>query len=189
MNDETIDAVEEETKRKMDSAIESLKDEFRTMHAGRVTPAVLENINVDYYGTPTPISQVGTISTPEPQMLAISPWEKSMLKEIERAILKANMGLSVSNDGNFVRAVMPPLTEDRRKELAKQVKKIGEDCKVAVRNVRRDGNDNLKKLEKDKTISKDEEKASHDRVQAFTDKHIDSISEMVSKKENEVLTI
>lgn len=186
---ETIEEIEYETELKMDSSIESLKKEFNSMHAGRISPALLDSIRVDYYGVPTPISQVATISTPEPQMLAINPWEKKMIKEVERSILKANMGFSVSNDGNIIRIVMPPFTEERRKEIIKQVKKKGEECKIAIRNIRREANDNLKKLEKDKSISQDDGKKSLDSVQKLTDKHIDTVDNLVSQKEKDILTI
>ncbi|MBF0239211.1 MAG: ribosome recycling factor [SAR324 cluster bacterium] len=189
MNEESLNDVRKNTQRKMDSTLDALKREFGSIHAGRVSPALLENIKVDYYGNPTPVNQVGNISTPEPQMLVINPWEKNMIKEIERSLLKANLGLSVSNDGNVLRAVMPPLTEERRKDLVKQVKKIGEDAKIAVRNVRRDANDHLKKMEKDKVISKDEEKTALDEVQKVTDKHIEIIGEIIQVKEKELMTI
>ena len=137
MSDETVADVREALKRKMDNAIESLKREFNTVRTGRATPAIFDPIKIDYYGTPTPIAQLGTISTPEPQMLVINPWEKNLIKDIEREIMRANLGLTLSQDGNIIRAILPPLTEDRRKDLAKNVKKMGEDCKVAIRNVRR----------------------------------------------------
>ncbi|MGK5093930.1 ribosome recycling factor [Deltaproteobacteria bacterium TL4] len=189
MNEESIDDVYLDTELKMDQSVEVLRKNFSNIHAGRLTPAILEHIKVDYYGKLTPVSQVGTLSTPEPQMIAINPWEKSMLKEIERAILKANLDLSVSNDGNLIRAVMPPLTEDRRKDMVKQIKKIGEDCKIAIRNARREGNESLKKLEKDKHLSKDDEKIALQKIQELTDKHIESVDGIISKKVDEMMTI
>ena len=189
MQAESMQQVEEQAKRKMDNALAPLQRDFNTIHAGRVSAALLDSIKADYYGVPTPISQIGTIATPEPQMLTINPWEKSMLKEIERAILKANLGLSVSNDGNIIRAVMPPLTEERRKELVKVIKKMGEDCKVAIRGVRRDCNEQLKKLEKEKVVSQDEEKAALNEIQKLTDHHITTVTEATNKKEAELMTL
>lgn len=185
---ETLKEVHESMQRKMNSAMDSLKKEFISVRTGRATPAMLDSIKVDYYGTPTQLSQVGTITTPEPQLLMINPWEKKLLKDIERAIQQANLGLNVSNDGNFIRAVVPPLTQDRRKELVKGVKKMGEESKVAIRNVRRDANDQVKKLEKDKKISQDDEKAALEQTQKVTDSFIKNIDELVSKKETELLT-
>ena len=175
--------------RKMDSAIESLKKDFIGVRTGRATAAIFDPIKVDYYGTPTPISQVGTISTPEPQLLVINPWDKNMIKEIEREIQRANLGLSLSQDGNIIRAVLPPLTEERRKELVKSTKKMGEESKIAIRNVRREANENVKQLQKDKIISQDEEKSAHEVIQKITDTHIEKVNEVTSKKETELMTV
>ncbi len=187
MHPETIEEVHETVQHKMDSTLENLRRDLGGIHAGRVTPSILDTVKVDYYGTPTPITQVANVSTPEPQMLVVSPWEKSMLKEIERALQGANLGMSLSNDGNIIRASMPPLTEERRKERVKQVKKLAEDAKIAVRNVRRDGNDMLKKMEKDKLISQDEEKAAQAKVQSVTDDHVAKVDTMVADKEQELM--
>jgi len=173
---------------KMDNTIESLKLDLSSIHAGRVSPAMLDAVKVEYYGNPTPISQMANISTPEPQMLAISPWEKTMIKEIERSLQAANLGFSISNDGNIIRVTTPPFTEERRQDHVKQIKKIGEDAKIAVRNVRREGNDNLKQMEKNKLISQDEEKVAQNQVQKVTDKHINMVDELVTAKEKELLT-
>ena len=173
----------------MDSTIESLKRDLSTIHAGRVSHTMLDNVKVDYYGTATPISQVANISTPEPQLLAISPWEKNMIKEIERSLQAANLGFSISNDGNIIRAVTPPFTEERRKDYVKQIKKIGEDSKIALRNARREGNDQLKQLEKDKLISQDEEKMEQDQVQKITDQHTGIVDELIAAKEKELMTL
>ena len=186
---ENTQEVEEMVDNKMDITIESLKVDLSGIHAGRVSPAMLDAVKVEYYGNPTPVNQVANISTPEPQMLAISPWEKTMIKEIERSLQAANLGFSISNDGNIIRAVTPPFTEERRKDYVKQIKKIGEDSKIAVRNVRREGNDNLKQMEKDKLISQDEEKVAHDHVQKVTDKHTNIIDELVTAKEKELMTL
>ncbi|MGA1597907.1 MAG: ribosome recycling factor [bacterium] len=184
---ESVEEVFETVQNKMDSTVENLRRELSGIHAGRVTPSLLESVKVDYYGNPTPIPQVSNVSAPEPQMLVISPWEKSMLKEVERALQGANLGMSLSNDGNIIRATMPPLTEERRKERVKQVKKLAEDAKVAVRNVRRDGNDTLKKMEKEKLISQDEEKGAQTEVQQATDEHVAQIDALVDSKEQELM--
>ena len=180
--------VEQMVEHKMYNAIEILKEDLRGIHAGRVSPAMLDVVKIEYYGNPTPINQVANISTPEPQMLAISPWEKNMIKEIERSLQAANLGFSISNDGNIIRAVIPPFTEERRTDYVKQIKKIGEDSKVALRNVRREGNDNLKQMEKEKQISQDEEKVAHEHVQKATDKHTNMVDELVTAKEKELMT-
>jgi len=186
---ETVDEVEKHVRHKMDGSLAALKNDFSSLQSGRVTPALLDRIMVDYYGNPTPISQVGSISTPDAQTLAINPWEKKLIKEIERSLQSANIGLNVSNDGNLIRAIMPPLTQERRKEQVKQVKKMGEESKVAVRNIRREGNDALKKLEKGKQISKDEEKAGHDHIQNITNQYVKSVGDMVANKEKEMMTL
>ncbi len=189
MNPQNTEEVHALVSRKMDGTIESLKRDLGGIHAGRVSPGMLDPVKVDYYGNPSPISQVANISTPEPQMLVINPWEKKMIKEIEHSLQAANLGLSISSDGSLIRAVMPPFTEERRKEHVKQVKKIGEEAKIAVRNVRREGNDLLKKMEKDKAISQDEEKSSQARVQKATDEHISRIDEMLTAKETELMSL
>ena len=186
---ENTQEVEEMVSHKMDLTIENLKQDLSSIHAGRVSPAMLDSVKVPYYGNPTPINQVANISTPEPQMLAISPWEKTMIKEIERSLQAANLGFSISNDGNIIRAVTPPFTEERRKDYVKQIKKIGEDTKIALRNVRRDGNDNLKQMEKDKHISQDEEKVAQEHVQKVTNQHTDLVDELVAAKEKELMTL
>ena len=189
MQAKSLEEVLKIVNQKMESTIAAIKNEFKGIQIGRATPSFLANIKVDYYGVPTPISQIGNIAAPEPQLLTISPWEKNLLKEIERALLKANLGLSVSSDGNLIRAVMPPLTEERRKEYVKNIKKIGEDGKVAIRNVRRDGNDSTKKLGKDKIISQDQEKSTLEKIQKITDRHVELIDEVVVVKEKEIMTI
>ena len=186
---EDTQVVEEIVNHKMDLTIENLKQDLSGIHAGRVSHTMLEAVKVDYYGNPTPINQIANISTPEPQMLVISPWEKNMLKEVERSLQAANLGFSISNDGNLIRAVTPPFTEERRKDYVKQIKKIGEDTKIAIRNVRRDGNDNLKQMEKDKFISQDEEKVAQEHVQKVTDQHTDLVDELVATKEKELMTL
>ena len=159
---------------KMTKAYDHLIAEYQTIRAGRANPHVLDKVKVDYYGTPTPIQQVGNISVPEARMIQIAPWEKSLIKEIEKAILASDVGITPSNDGSVIRLVFPELTGERRKELSKDVKKKGEDAKVAVRNIRRDGNDALKKLAKE-DVSEDEIKDMEEQLQKMTDKFIKDI--------------
>lgn len=173
---------------KMTKSYNSLLSEFATIRAGRANPHVLDRLTVDYYGTPTPIQQVGNVSVPEARMIVIQPWEKSMLKEIEKAILISDIGINPTNDGSVIRLVFPELTEERRKELAKDVKKKGENGKVAVRNIRRDGNDALKKL-KGTEVSEDEIKDLEDELQKLTDKHIKEIEKAIEEKTKEVMTV
>jgi ribosome recycling factor len=173
---------------KMDKALDHLMSELATIRAGRANPHVLDRIRVDYYGTPTPLQSVGNISVPEPRMLQIAPWEKNMLKEIEKAILCSDVGITPTNDGNVIRLVFPELTEDRRKELVKDIKKKGEEAKVAVRNVRRDGNDVFKKLSKE-DVSEDEIKGLEDELQKLTDKFIKDIDKAVDEKSADILKI
>ena len=189
MSLEKTKQVLETANHKMDLTIKNLKQDLTSIHAGRVSPAMLEPIKVDYYGNPTPINQVANISTPEPQTLAISPWEKAFIKEIERSLQSANLGFSISNDGNIIRAVAPPFTEERRIDYVKQIKKIGEDTKIALRNVRRDCNDQLKQMEKDKQISQDDEKTTQDSIQKVTDLHTNLVDELMTAKEKEILTL
>ena len=173
---------------KMEKSIDALLNEYASIRAGRANPHVLDKIKVDYYGTPTPIQQVGNISVPEARMILIQPWEKSMLKAIEKAILTSDIGINPTNDGTSIRLVFPELTEDRRKELAKDVKKKGEEAKVAVRNVRRDGNVAFKKL-KGTEISEDEIKDLEDELQKITDKYVAKIDKMVEAKSKEIMTV
>lgn len=173
---------------KMAKTCEHLNAEFTTIRAGRANPHVLDKIAVDYYGTMTPLQQVGNITVPEARMIQIAPWEKSLIKAIEKAIMASDIGITPSNDGTVIRLVFPELTEERRKEIVKDVRKKGEDAKVAVRNVRRDGNDALKKLAKTE-ISEDEIKSMEEELQKLTDKYVKEISDMVEEKSKEVLTV
>ena len=173
---------------KMGKSIASLDSEFGTIRAGRANPHVLDRITVDYYGTPTPLQQVANISVPEARMIQIQPWEKKIIKDIEKAILMSDIGINPTNDGTVIRLVFPELTEDRRKELAKEVKKKGEEAKVAVRNVRRDGNVAFKKL-KGTEISEDEIKDLEDELQKITDKYVAKIDKMVEAKSKEIMTV
>ncbi len=158
---------------KMGKSVDSLKEEYSTIRAGRANPHLLDKLRVDYYGTPSPIQSVANISVPEARVIQIQPWEAKMIKEIEKAILASDLGLTPSNDGKVIRLVFPELTEDRRKELAKDVKKKAESTKVAVRNIRRDANDVIKKAEKAGEISEDEQKDIEEEIQKMTDKYID----------------
>ena len=173
---------------KMTKSINSLNSELATIRAGRANPHVLDKLAVDYYGSPTPIQQVANVSVPEARMIQIQPWEKSLLKEIEKAILVSDIGINPTNDGTSIRLILPELTEERRKELAKDVKKKGEGAKVAIRNIRRDGNDAFKKL-KGSDISEDEIKDLEEQLQKLTDKYIKEIDVAVDVKTKEVMTV
>jgi len=172
----------------MTKAYDFLAADFATIRAGRANPHILDKLKVNYYGTPTPIQQVGNITVPEPRMIQISPWEKSLIKEIEKAIMASDVGITPSNDGNVIRLVIPELTEERRKELVKEVKKKGEEGKVAVRNIRRDGNDYFKKLAKE-DVSEDEIKELESSLQKLTDKYVKDIDKLVEEKSKEILTV
>ena len=174
---------------KMVKTIDALEEEYTTIRAGRANPHILDKIKVDYYGTPTSLQQVANISVPEARMLQIQPWESSLIKEIEKAILVSDLGITPNNDGKVIRLVFPELTEDRRKELAKDIKKKGDNAKVAVRNVRRDANDAVKKQNKAGEISDDELKGIEDDIQKLTDKYTALIDKAVENKTKEILTV
>ena len=174
---------------KMDKSLDSLLSEFSGIRAGRANPHVLDKLRVDYYGQPTPLQQIANISVPEPRTLMIQPWESSMIKEIEKTIMCSDLGITPNNDGKSVRLNFPELTEERRKEMAKDVKKKGENAKVAVRNIRRDANDAFKKQNKANEISEDELKDLEDKVQKLTDKYVDKIDKAVEEKKKEILTV
>lgn len=174
---------------RMNKTLNVLQDEFASIRAGRANPHVLDKIRVDYYGTPTPIQQVGNISVPEARMIVIQPWEKSLLKSIERAILTSDLGINPTNDGTMIRLVFPELTEERRKDLAKDVKKKGEAAKVAIRNIRRDANDTFKKLEKAGEFSEDDLELASDKIQKLTDKMTEKVDKVVEAKTKEILTV
>ena len=183
-----MDARLQQFENKMNKAIDYLGSDYEGIRAGRANPHVLDKIRVDYYGSPTPIQQVGNITVPEPRMLQIAPWEKSLIKAIEKAIMTSDLGINPSNDGSVIRLVFPELTEERRKALAKDVKKKGEEAKVAIRNIRRDGNDYLKKLGKT-DVSEDEIKDMEDQLQKATDKFIKEVDKMIEKKSKEIMTV
>lgn len=174
---------------KMSKSVDALISEYASIRAGRANPHILDKLKVDYYGTPTPFQQVANISVPEARMIQIQPWEANLIKEIEKAILNSDLGLTPNNDGKVVRLVFPELTEDRRKELVKDVKKKGENAKVAVRNIRRDGNDALKKMAKDNEISEDESKQLEAEIQKLTDKYVAEIDKAIDDKSNEIMTV
>lgn len=173
---------------KMKKAYEFLEADYAGIRAGRANPHVLDKIRVDYYGTSTPIQQVGNVTVPEARIIQIAPWEKTMIKAIEKAIMTSDLGITPSNDGVVIRLVFPELTEERRKDLAKEVKKKGEDAKVAVRNIRRDGNDAFKKLGK-ADVSEDEVKQLEDELQKLTDKYIKNVDGLIEQKTKEIMTV
>ena len=174
---------------KMEKTLNNLLEEYAGIRAGRANPHVLDKIKVDYYGSPTPIQQVGNISVPEARIIVIQPWEKSLLKAIEKAIQTSDLGINPNNDGTCIRLVFPEMTEDRRKELSKDVKKKGENAKVAIRNIRRDANDIFKKMEKNDEITEDELKEATDKIQKITDKAIENVDKAVDNKTKEILTV
>ena len=173
---------------KMQKSLDALEREYTTIRAGRANPHILDKLKVDYYGTPTPLQQVGNVTVPEARVLMIQPWESKLIKDIEKAILASDIGITPTNDGKSIRLVFPELTEERRKDLAKDVKKKGESAKVAIRNIRRDANDSFKKLAKE-DVSEDEIKALEENAQKMTDKYIAAVDEAVEVKTKEILTV
>ena len=173
----------------MEKSLDVLLDEYASIRAGRANPHVLDRLRIDYYGTPTPIQQVGNVTVPEARMIVIQPWEKSLLKEIEKAILVSDLGINPTNDGNVIRLVFPELTEERRKDLAKDVKKKGEGAKVAIRNIRRDAMDSIKKMEKAGDISEDDLKQGEEKIQKITDKMIEKVDKAIETKTKEIMTV
>ena len=178
-----------EIKEKMEKTIESLVQRLSEVRAGRANPAILNKVKIDYYGTPTPINQVAGISVPEARMIMIQPWDVSILKEIEKAILASEIGINPNNDGKVIRLVFPELTEERRKELVKEIKKYAEDAKVSIRNARRDGIDKAKSMQKDGDITEDELKAAETEIQKITDKYIEEVDKTITAKETEIMSI
>lgn len=174
---------------RMSKAIHTLKKDLATLRTGRATPAILDKVVVDYYGSPTPISQLASINAPEPRLLLIQPWDKSALKDIDKAIQQSDIGLTPSNDGSVIRIVVPPLTEERRKDLVKVAGKHGEETKVAIRNIRRDANEDIKKLEKSGTISEDESRRHQESIQKTTDKFIAEVDKVVKEKEKDIMEV
>ena len=181
--------IEKKLQQQMDKTIEALKYEFSTIRAGRANAQMLDKIRVDYYGTPTPINQIGAISVPEPRTLMINPWDKSAMKEIEKAIMNSDLGFNPTNDGDVIRINVPALTEERRKELCKQAKKAAEEFKVRIRNERRDANDKLKKLEKEGEITEDDLKKAQNDVQKLTDRYTKEIDTLLDAKEKDIMAV
>ena len=184
-HDEAVKYLSEQIKR----SIEALKQAMTKIRTGRANAAMLDGVKVNYYGTPTALAQCAAVAVPEPRMITVKPWDKSIIRDIEKALLEANLGLTPQNDGEIIRLPIPPLTEQRRKEIAKQVKATGEDHKVAIRNERRDANEKLKTLLKDKVITEDDSKRATEKVQKETDAGITQVDEVVAKKEKEVLEV
>ncbi len=183
---ETIIAKTEE---RMGKAIDSLNHDYAQIRAGRANPGVLDKIQIDYYGVPTPIQQVAAVSIAEARILVIQPWDKSMIQPIEKAIQASDIGINPQNDGNVIRLMFPALTEDRRREIAKDISKRAEEAKVAIRNIRRDGMEDIKKLKKDNTITEDDQKDGEEKIQKITDKKIKEVDEISSAKEKEVMSV
>lgn len=181
--------VQDRLKEKMDKTLNALEESFKTVRAGRANPALLDKILVEYYGAPTPLKQTANVSTPDPRTIVIQPFDASIIHEIEKAVTNANLGVSPSNDGKVVRLTIPQLTEDRRKELTKQVKKMGEDSKVAIRNERREANDKIKKMEKEGALTEDDVKESIAEVQDMIDQKIKEVDAAVEAKINEIMEI
>jgi ribosome recycling factor len=181
--------IHKDTEEKMKKTVKVLEEEFATIRAGRANPALLDKVMVDYYGSPTPLNQIAGVSAPEARLLVIQPYDSNAIGNIEKAILKSDLGLNPSNDGRVIRLVIPQLTEERRKELVKLVKKYGEEAKVAIRNERRSANDELKKMKKDGELTEDDEKKAQDEVQKLTDKYVGIIDQIIVKKEEEIMEV
>ena len=186
---QTSEDVLSETDRKMDRTIDALKRDLNTLRTGRATPALIENVPVDYYGTPTPLKQIASISAPDARAILVQPWDKQALREIERSLMKSEMGFNPSNDGNNITVPIPPLTQERRQELVRLLKRKIEDGKVSVRNVRRDGQDTLRKMERDKSISQDQNRRAQDQLQKATDNHTKLIDQVGVEKEVEIMQV
>ena len=178
-----------EFEEKMGKSVDALQEDYATIRAGRANPHILDKIKVDYYGTPTSLQQVANISVPEARMIQIQPWEASLIKDIEKAILVSELGITPNNDGKVIRLVFPELTEDRRKELAKDIKKKGDNAKVAIRNIRRDANDAFKKMNKNNELTEDDQKDLETKVQKMTDKYIADIDKAIEEKTKEIMTV
>lgn len=184
-----INEIKSMAKEKMEKSISVLRDDLSTVRTGRATPNLLEKVTVDYYGTPTPVTQVASVTVPEPRMIVISPWEKTLVNDICRAIMKSDLGLNPNSDGVVIRLNIPQLTEETRKELVKVAHKKAETARINVRNIRRDANEQVKKLEKSKDITEDDTKATTEEIQKITDKYIKTVDEVVNAKEQEVMEI
>lgn len=184
-----VSELRKKSEEKMARALDAVKKEFATLRTGRASLGILEGITVDYYGTPSHLSQVANLSVPEPRQIVIQPWEPKMLGEIEKAILKSDVGLTPSNDGKIIRLNIPPLTEERRQQIVKHAKKMAEDARIGIRNIRRDINEEIKKKAKDMHISEDETKKTQDDIQKITDSSIKKIDDLLAHKEKEIMTV
>ena len=178
-----------EIKERMEKTIQNLKERLSEVRAGRANPAILNKVKIDYYGTPTPINQMAGISVPEARMIVIQPWDVSTLKEIEKAIIASEIGINPNNDGKVIRLVFPELTEERRKQLAKEIRKYAEDSKIAIRNSRRDGIEKAKTMQKDGEVTEDELKNIENEIQKITDKYVEEVDEIISAKETEIMSL
>ncbi len=184
-----VNEIFDHTTENMDKSLEALKRDFATLRTGKVTTTIVDNIKVDYYGTPTPLNQVGSVIATDATTIAITPWEKSLLPDIEKAIQEANIGVNPNNDGDFIKLFFPPMTAEQRQEIVKQAKAMAENARVAIRNVRKEANNKIKKLEKDKEISEDESKKAQDQIQKLTDEHIAKVDETLKAKEADILKV
>ena len=184
-----LESVLAETKRKMDSSINALKRELSTIRTGRATPALIENVAVDYYGVSTPLNQIASISAPDARAIMVQPWDKQALQEIEKSLIKSDMGFNPSNDGNTITVPIPPLTQERRQDMVRLLKRKLEESKVSIRNVRRDGIDSLRKLERAKSISQDENRRTQEQLQKSTDNHVKVVEELGVGKETEIMQV
>ena len=185
----TIEAVLAEAERKMGQSIEAMRRDISTLRTGRAAPALIEDLMVDYYGSPTPLKQIASISAPDARAIMVQPWDRQALRDIERSLTQSEMGFNPSNDGNVITVPIPPLTRERRQEMVRLLKRKAEDSKVAVRNVRREGVDSLRKMERDKSISQDENRRSQDSLQKTTDAHVKAIDEVAATKEAEIMEV
>jgi ribosome recycling factor len=188
-SNQTPETILSDVDQKMDRAIDALKREFTALRTGRATPSLIENISVDYYGVPTPLNQIASISAPDARAILVQPWDKGAMKEIEKSILKSDMGFNPSNDGNNITVPVPPLNTERRQDMVKLLKRKIEDGKVSIRNVRRDGQDRLRKMEKDKDISQDQSRRAQDQLQKATDGHTKAVDEVGAAKEAEIMQV
>jgi ribosome recycling factor len=184
-----LNEIYNDTNEHMNKSLEALKRDFATLRTGKVTTTIVDNIKIDYYGTPTPLNQVGSVIATDATTIAITPWEKNLLNDIEKAIQEANIGVNPNNDGDFIKLFFPPMTSEQRQEIVKQAKAMAENAKVAIRNIRKDSNNKIKKLEKDKEISEDESKKAQDQIQKITDEHIAKIDELFKNKEADILKV
>ena len=189
MVDEMIKMVLEEAEERMDKALEHLRGELSSIRAGRATPAMLENIRVDYYGSQTPLNQMASVSAPQADLLVVQPWDAGALSDIEKAIMTANIGVMPSNDGSIIRVPVPPLSEERRRDLAKTARTRGEEAKVAVRNIRRSSKDDIKELQQSENLPEDMRFEGEERLQKVTDRHIEKVDELLNRKEKEIMEV